>query len=509
MTPARGVTAALALAALAVSAYAPGLFHPFVYDDHGAIVENRFWSEPDAWRRVLTLQTVSDPRVLDGQRPALLLSILADRALGAREPWRFRITNIALHAGCSILLLAWVRGLLRRRGDPQATARAWITAMLFVLHPLATEVVQVPSYREDAIALFGMFAALASGAIRLTAIRIPLMLACIWLAAAAKEGAAAIPFLAVATWWIFHRERAFPKTRLVEFGLMLALVIGWFAFAYSSRPAQALGGAWNGLSLRPPENLWTAPLLFLRYLALLAVPWPLCADRVVNPVTSPASAEFLLPALASLGYAASVLALRHRAPLAALGLSWIAVCFGPVSNLIPLFNPFADRYAYAMIPGFAMAVAALPIKRCSVRWAWITLAIAYFALIQIRLPDWGSDEALWRATLRAEPRSARAHVGLGLAALERGDSESATRWFEKADQLNPQDVTALINLAILDGRRGDLDSAAARLEEAVRRRPDKPEAWANLAVARELQGRRDEALDAAEKARALDPLRRY
>ncbi len=499
----------LLLLAFATLPYAPGLFHEFVYDDHGALVENRFWTEPDAWRRVLTFQTFRDPRVLDGQRPTLLLSVLLDRALGARAAWQFRITNLALHAVCALLLYRWLVGVLRRAGDPAARARAFFAGLVFAAHPLASEAVQVPSYREDLLALGWMLAALALAPVRRAAVRAPLQVLCALLALGAKESAVALPVLLALAGWCFPSERPAPRRQWTELAIGIALAAAWFAFAFAVRPAQALGAQWNGLALRPPENLWTAPSLFVRYLKLLVAPWPLCADRVIEAVSTPTSFAFLLPLALAVALAALGLLARPRAPLVALGIGWLFIAFAPVSNLIPLFNPFADRYAYAMVAGFAVLAAALPPADRVVRRGLIALVIAYVLLLQLRLPDWRNDEHLWSATLRVEPRSARAHTGLGLAALARGDAAAAAGFFARADALNPRDVSALVNLAIIDGRRGDHAAAATRLEEAVRRRPDKPEAWANLAVAYELLGRREEALVAADRAKQADPLGRY
>jgi tetratricopeptide (TPR) repeat protein len=499
----------LLLFALATLPYAPGVFHDFVYDDHGALVENRFWSDPAAWRRVLTLETIRDPRVLDGQRPTLLLSVLIDRALGAREAWQFRLSNLAIHAACALLLYAWLAGVLRRAGEPGARAGAFFAGLLFAVHPLASEAVQVPSFREDLLALCGVLAALALSPVRRAAIRVPLQLAAAALALGAKESAVALPFLLALTWWCFPVERPAPGRMRAELLAGLALGVAWFAVVFTARPAQALRAEWNGLALQPPENFWTAPGLFAQYLKLLVAPWPLCADRIVAPVSTPVSFAFMLPLALAVALAALGLLARRRAPLVALGIGWLFIAFAPVSNLIPLFNPFADRYAYAMIPGFAALAAALPPSDPIVRRGLIAMAVVYVLLLQLRLPDWRNDETLWAATLRVEPRSARAHTGLGLAALARGDTEAAAGFFARADALNPRDVSALVNLAILDGRAGDHAAAAARLEEAVRRRPDKPEAWANLAVAYELLGRRVEALHAAARAKETDPLGRY
>ncbi|HMP75567.1 MAG TPA: hypothetical protein PKE12_04645 [Kiritimatiellia bacterium] len=499
----------LLLAVLAVLPWLPGLFHGFVYDDHGALVENRFWTAPDAWTRVLTLRTFFETQTLDGQRPTLLASVLIDRAIGARDAWHFRLANIALHAGCVLLLHAWLLGVLRRAKQPTAAAQAFVAALLFALHPLASEAIQVPSYREDVLALFWLLGALALSGLPRAAVRAPLQALCFVLALGAKESAVVLPALLAAIWWCYPTERPAVRRGALEIGVALLLVGGYLALAFAARPPQALGGEWNGLSLPWPENVWTAPWLLLRYLKLLVAPWPLSADRVLAPVPGPLSLYVLIPLLLIVLLLALMFFLRRRQPLAALSLAWVLVCFAPVSNLIPLHNPFADRYAYALVAGFVLFPAALPLSDRVVRRGLIALAAAYAILLQLRLPDWRDDATLWSATLRVEPRSARAHTGLGLEALGQGDDVTAAWHFTKADELNPRDTTALINLAVMDGRRDDIAAAAAKLEEAVKRRPDKADAWANLAVARELQGRREEALEAADRAHQLDPLGRF
>lgn len=519
MTARRPLSAWVVLALLAVLPYVPGLRHGFVYDDHGAILENGFFRQPSALWDTVQLRTLARPQVLDGQRPSLLLSMFADGAGLARpKAWRFHLTNVLLHAGCVLLLFGWLRGLLRRHGAATASACAWVAAALFALHPLLVEAVQVPSYREDLLFLFGLLGLLAAGALDRPGMRWPLQIGAFLLAAGAKESVVVVPPLLVWIGCCFGAERKPARAWWVLVGLSAAGVAAYLVLAYAGRPLQAAGGAWNGLALRWPENIWTAPWLWLRYLGLLLLPWPLSADRVVEAIASPVSLRFGAGLLAMLAASATALALRRRAPLPALGLGWLLLAFLPVSNLVPLYNPMADRYAYFLAPGFTLCAAALLVgwasgPRAAARrvltWGLAAVAALYVLRIQVRLHDWRSDRALWEATARAEPRSARAEAWLGVEALHEGDLATARQRFIRADALNPQEVTALINLAILDGQQGNLEGAAAQLQEAVRRRPDKAEGWANLAVALELLGRREEALDAAEQAKKLDLLGRY
>jgi len=280
------------------------------------------------------------------------------------------------------------------------------------------------------------------------------------------------------------------------------------AAASIGRPMQAAGSIWNGLSLRWPENVWTAPWLWLRGMALFIWPWPLSADHVVTPVASMGDPRFLAGAFALLATLAAAWWLRRRAPLLALGLGWLVLAWAPVSNAVPLLNPFAERYLYFVAPGAAIVAGDL-LSRLGKPSRWVgPLCAAYVAILWVRLPEWRSDEALWDATLRTEPRSARALTGIGLQLKGEGRIGEAEEYFRRATEANPRDSRARINLAILRGQGGDLAGAERMLREAVAVRPDLSEGWANLAVALELQGKRDEALDAAERARARDLLGR-
>ncbi len=495
----------LSLLLLAVLPYLPGLRHSFVYDDHGAIVENQFLAEPANLRRVVTLATVRDPRVLDGQRPVLLLTMFLDR-IGSAEPrpWRHHATNLALHAGVVLLLFQLVRKL---GGDtPLARGAALACAIVLALHPAWSEAVQVPSYREDVLGLFFVLAYLCADFIARPALRWPVQLAALVLALGSKETAWAAPLLLGWMRLCVPATDRRPRAVLLAVLAGVLLVAGYVALGYAGRPVQAAGASWNGLSLRWPENLWTAPWIWWRYVALFFVPHPLLADRLVAPVPVPWDPRFIGCTAALL--AVSVLAWRTRCthPLSALGLGWLLIAFGPVSNLIPLLNPMADRYLYGLAPGFALAVTPLLLATPARRRVLGAVFVPWMLMLQLSLLRWRNDTALWTATADTEPRSARAHTWLGLIAKERGDLAQARARFEQAVSANPREVNALINLAILDGETGDLAAAERRLRDAVELRPDKSEAWANLAVALELQGKREEALQAAEKARATDLL---
>ena len=280
------------------------------------------------------------------------------------------------------------------------------------------------------------------------------------------------------------------------------------------------------MSLPFPANLLTAPWLWVKELRVLAWPHPLIADYVITPVSHVSDWRFPAGAAALLASAFAAVACVRRAPAIAFGMGWMLIGFMPVSNIIPLYNPFAERYSYLIAIGFAVVAAQtlslLPERawRCSaarpeppgdnacLHSRAILLAMicaAYTGLTITRVADWSGDLSLWSKTLQQEPQSARAHTWIGLSCKQTGNLELALKHFAAADQLNPREISGLINIAILYGQQGQLAEAERLLREAVRRRPDKADAHWNLAVALDAQGRKDESMVEVRETLKLDP----
>lgn len=282
--------------------------------------------------------------------------------------------------------------------------------------------------------------------------------------------------------------------------MVAVMAIAFLALSHASRPLQAVGGEWNGRSLLFPATIWTAPWLLVEYVLRFLMPLGLSIDYVVDPVTSP----FMLRGVIGWGGLLLFMVLMVMAPRLAgphhpwlrLGAGWTLAFFLPVSNLLPLFNPLADRYAYAMLPGLVLMTGAFAMSirsRAHQQALALLLALILGGLSSVRLTAWQSDAVMWTAVLDVQPASDRAHTWLGLLAKADGNRDLARDHFQRARDLNPREVTAAINLAILDGEAGRLRAAEQQLRDVLARRPDHREARANLAVALDLQGRTAEA----------------
>ncbi len=477
-----------------------GLSAPFLYDDVGMIAENAYLEDPANLGNVLAGQTLADPQVVNGRRPAVLATYFIDRALYGLQPAGWRATNLLLHLGCAALLAGL---LLRLTGRVYFAAAAGI---LFGLHPVLSEAVHAPGFRADVLCLFFVLAFLhgflAKGP-RAAICRSGGLLA-LALALLAKETALVAPLLLGALMVLF--PSAVSGGRRSK-GIWLAgacgLAAAFFAlWALLPVDLQAAGGAWNGESLRFPATLYSAPALWARSLRLLLVPWPLNVTPGFAPVTAPASLRSLWGmvwlALAAVGAWKA----RRAAPELALGLVWMLAFFAPVSNLWPLLHPVADRYLYPLAPGFAV-LAAWILSHQSRRGRTLglaSLAAIYALLLALRLGQWESAEKLWTAAYFQNPKSATAATWLGLLRDKAGDADGAREFYRAATEANPQAIAAWANWGILESRAGQWDEAERLLRRVVELRPDEGKGWRDLGVCLEAQGRPEEAAAAAARA---------
>src|SRR5262245_18512842 len=153
-SPGRALAALLALTALA---YLNGLLGPFQYDDYAMVATDRAAQEWGAWWDTLAHRI----------RPLLKATYVATYQIGdafGNAAVGHHIGNLAIHLGATWLawrlasLLASSFGLL-----PEVTRRAALgCALVFALHPLATESVTYITGRSVALGtLFALGAAVA------------------------------------------------------------------------------------------------------------------------------------------------------------------------------------------------------------------------------------------------------------------------------------------------------------------------------------------------------------
>ena len=480
-----------------------GLSHPFLYDDVGMIAENRFLEDPANVWQVLTGQTLANPSVVNGRRPAVLATYFLDRAWHGLKPAGFRATSLVLHLGCVALLMLLLWRLTQQRFLAAAAG------VLFGLHPVLSEAVHAPGFRADVLCFFFILASLhlfMDTGTHAAAKRAGGIL-CLGLALLSKETAVVFPFVLGVLMVLF--PGVFPAERRARFSMWmgcLGVAAGFFVlWALLPTDLQAAGGSWNGESLQFPETVFSIPALWTRTLRLLLVPWPLNVTPAFKPVNSPFSVSVVLGLgwMVFCGWGAWVA--RRSLPVLTLGLAWMGIFFVPVSNLWPLLHPVADRYFYPIVPGFAVLAAWVLSQqsRTGRGLGLAALAALYALLLGLRLGQWESAEKLWATAYFQNTKSATAATWLGLLREEAGDGEGACTFYKAAVEANPQAVSAWVNWGILEGKAGRWAESERLLRRAVEVQPEGKAGWENLAACLRGQGRAAEAAEAVARVRAL------
>lgn len=467
------------------SLFCPSLAFDFVYDARYQILSGDFLHNPANWPSILTLRVLSMD-VLDFNRPAHLAFLMLDATIWGRDPFGYHLTNVLLHA-INAVLVYFVALRLLQAASP-LRPRVWPAlagALLFALHPLQAEAVCEPSYREDLLVVFFSLTALlcASG---ITADsgksqRILRGVACAalcLLASASKEtGLAAAGFLLLwrlcfvedgtRKWWAGTLTACFAATALYA----------TLRFTLETTPSTIFETKPRFLNGSLPAALATQPLILALYARNFFLPSALCADY--GPASlGPASPLEVWAGLCVLLALAALVAYRSRP--AAFGLGVIALALLPVSNLLPMYHPAADRYLYLPLAGagflLATALSALPQKG----WIPPTSSLATLILLGAlgltawhRQFVWRDSQTLWSDTAQKNPRSFNAWLGLAFDNQRRGLPAESIPYLHRANELaGGGDTEVLLALAVALDAEGKPAPAREALQKALARNPD-------------------------------------
>lgn len=405
-------------------------------------------------------------------RPLTELTFAIERLLFGAEPFGYHLLSIALHLASTLLVWRIARGLSepKRRDARASDPFAFAAAMLFLVHPLATEAV---TYLSGRASLLSACLALASverwqrmraleGDERTRRGALAASLAAFALALGAKETAAAAPLLLVLVDTPGVRAAAVQRRwrDYLPHTLVLALFLG-AAAALSAYPRLLA----HSLALRGPlENLALQPRLALEALALYVAPWRLNFD---HDLRAEALGGWLAPAVVLAGAAIALVALR-RGSRTALGALWFLAAFLPAGSVVARNDLLSERNLYLPSVGLALAAAALAVgaadrvpaprrrvaRACGAA-AGAALVLALGVATVARNALYADPVALWRDVARKSPEKARAHANLGWSLDVAGELDAALDCYRRALRLEPGDPLSRRNLerAWLEKRR--------------------------------------------------------
>ncbi len=473
----------------AFGAYGVALGGAFVYDDHHSVAENTaLWSLANvpAFFTDVTLFSSLDNRMY---RPVLLTTFAVDHAIAGGAVWMFKLTNVLLHAAAALLLA----GLGRRLGLGRWAAAA--AGLLFAVHPLVSETVNMISARSEGLLLVALLAGLHAHLYAQARGRgWPWVVAlCGVIACGAKETGVVLPALVVALELVHWRQSGALRPRAVVVRLLpvVAVAVGYLLirralFGAATLPrVVVVGGAdpLTGAGRDLLTQLCTMASALPGYLAQLVWPNALTLDPAVEFVRGPASATVLFGVVLIGGLTAWGLARPARRPVlfAATALAWLTSLPWIV---VPLNVPLSEHRMYGLVAGAALAAGAALPRRADRGWLRAvavaipaSFALGFGAVAFERSAAYRDECELWRRALVLAPESYRAHYSLGALAMRAGALEPALRHMRAAVARYPDYVSARRSIAELNlqlGERGDPVVALAHARWLVERGANNP-----------------------------------
>lgn len=440
------------LCAVVLLVYANALSASFQFDDFNVIVNNPRVHGLAAWWREL-------PSI----RPLLKLSY-ALNWMASPQAWGFHALNIGIHTLNTVLVWAWA-ALCLRQLQPERAIPRWApiaVALLFALHPAATEAVTYVSGRSLSLMVSFYLASLLAHAIGreqarpgLSLLLSPLLFA---LALAVRETAVTLPLAILLLAWCRGRPL---REELYALRVHLA-VLALAAVAAAAMPAYRAFFSWS-LGTRDTLAQIAGQIEAHSYLLLHTV---LGLGTNIDPdlrVPTAVSAPLLASALGLAISIAFALGARRRWPWLNFGLLWYLLQLAPSNSLLPRFDLANDRHLYLALPGIALAMVALtlrlPWRPLALSLLLATLACLGFASVR-RNDEYRTELALWQATVTASPNKPRAWINLGYARQLSGDRAGARLAYACALEIDPDNAQAITNLAVLDASRA-IDATVA------------------------------------------------
>jgi protein O-mannosyl-transferase len=496
-----------------------------IYDDDPQIVSNpviRAWHYVPQYFFSSVWMQIAPLFRGNYYRPLFLLSLRIGYALFGLRPLGWHLLAIGMH-----LVASWLTYLLVKRLTGQFTT-AWLTALIFGVHPIHHEVIAwVSGTTESLCAILFLLSFLAFLRSREGSKALWMSASCALYALAllSKETAIILPVLLFAYGWIADRpvaaqpdqgftlrfRRAFAPTIFYLPVALLYLVVRNYVLS-------GLGHARVSVSF--VSWFLTLPSILLFYLRNWFLPFRLAEFYDVLYQSRPGAAGVVLPALALVLAAVAVWTLRNRLGAKATGYA-VALIVIPI---LPALDTFVfradelvhDRYFYVPSIGAALLLALFiqwvarsrpgvfgQPTRVVMGGLAVALLLASFAGYAAGF--WSSDYALFSRAHRIAPGNATATNNLAVEMITRHELAPAQELLETGYRNHPGDFRFPLNLGRLYYSEGQYPQAEALVARVRELEPGLADSYVLLSQVQLKQGRPKEAQATMRQAALLSP----
>ena len=536
------------IAFIPVLVYLNSLENTFVYDDYLTVANNYFIRDWGYFSALFNQKYFAISNELT-YRPVVTFSYFVDYTLWETKPWGFHLTNILIHTINIFLVYSFARRLVNN------TLTAFISSLIFSIHPVFTETVNAISYREDLfsatfmLATFLLFIRFDRSNKRIYSIILyAFSLSAYFLALLSKEMSITLPLLIFIYDYIFTKKFStkphdFTKRFATHYtGYIVVSIFYLFLRFYLLHNL--------GESVQYPGNSIYVNLLMMfkvlgYYFKLLFIPTPLNADYIV-PLTYSPDTAFIISVLLLIIIAIVSIKQFKISRIWAFSTLWFIITLLPVLNIVPINNIMAERYLYVPGIGFVILIGSifnrtllnkrisdhpsiptknniysyklentnLPYYYPKNRYTAIppliitllAVIISSFSFISLnRNRIWLNEHTFGMETIRRSPSSFRMYNDIGYYYYNIGLLDEAIQAFQESIKMRFSQSRAHSNLGAAYAMKGLNDKAIEELILSIQFSDKNPSAFNNLGLLYKRKGKLDEAVKNFVEALKLNP----
>lgn len=487
-------------------AYGTSFDAPFIWDDFGLITDN---VHIRSFRNTPTVLTTSFKG--SGQvetrgafyRPLQIITYMADYYFSKLSVTSYHITNTILHIFVA-LCIYWLAYLLSSNGY-----LSFLTAVLFIAHPVHVESVSYISGRGGILSALFMLAGficyiknIDANEKNKTAYYAAMALS-YTLALLSKEDALIFPALLLSYHYVFRKR--IPIAAFITTAIFTCAYVILRLFILQSAPFRP-----SSISTIP-ERIPGFFAAILSYVRLLTFP-------VHLHINYGKKIFFLSDTMVIAGICAVILICiiavkqRKQNPLLSFALIWFLITLLPVSNIYPLAFFMAEHFLYFPSFGFFLILARLLLYFCGLKQikpyaisATVCVVLMFSFLTIKQNYFWNNPVSLYEQSLRYNPDNPDMLINLGDEYSKTGEAKKALAILFTVAEIYPDSADVYNNMGCCYSIIHEYAEAIKSFEKALKIRPNYPTAYRNLGVVYNEINKPDEAIKALSKAIEIDP----
>lgn len=484
---------------LAFGIYFNSISNGYALDDGIVITENAFTKKGIAGIKDIFSQetfaavTNTETELSGGRyRPLSVASFAVEYQFFGLNPSISHFINVLLYALLCVLLLYLLDKYIFKHNRPAAI----IAALIFVVHPLHTDVVSNIKGRDEILCLLLLLGSLILYFKFIERKNYWLLLASLaayFVSLLAKENG--VTFLAVIPLMLyFFLQRNIKKslTSILPFLVVFAIYF-FIRLSIVGLPQSSTLEVMNAPFVKATgdEALATKVMILGKDLWMLIFPHPLSFDYSYNqiPYVHFSNWKCLLAILINALLVFIAIRLFNKKHVISFSILFYFITLSIITNIVfEVGSPFNERFLFQPSIGFSIAAAyflSLIGMRSSAERVSAILSISIAVLLimagsimtVMRNSEWKNNETLFAADALHAPNSAKTNNFYAIALLKKGEEEkdsikknevfnSAIKFLNKSLAIYPDFADAYINLGNIYAQQGKLDMAKEKLLKA-------------------------------------------